>query len=138
MSDTNAPQVSDENALDMTSKLHAGNNGKANGNGAAHTLAVGEPAAGVPVAVKAYPFWTGVRFLVITLLGFLGTVNLYALRVNLSIALPCMVFINVTKNESRADVPAGCFREPTNNNGSDPSKVRFPELIASLYVLYDM
>ena len=152
MSDTSAPLVSDENALDMKGKLQAGDgdgklqagNGNGKVNGAAEALAVGEAEEAVKVKakvkVKEYPFWTGVRFLVITLLGFLGTINLYALRVNLSIALPCMVFINVTKNDTNAsaaneNVPAGCFRELTNDS-SDPTKVSIPVLIEFLLVRY--
>ena len=86
-----------------------------------------------PVSVAPYPFWCSVRFMVITLLGFLGTMNLYALRVNLSIALPCMVFVNDTKDKSFGDknvtTPTAssasvCIRSPPPNM-TDPSNVRY-------------
>ena len=93
----------------------------------------GSSGVGQKVPLVPYPFWRSVRFLAITLLGFLGTVNLYLLRVNLSIALPCMVFINVSKgagvskpntsaNVTDIEISPLCVRPPPENI-SDPSKV---------------
>ena len=36
------------------------------------------------------PFWTSLRF-GLAALGFLGSINLYAMRINLSVAMVCMV-----------------------------------------------
>ena len=84
-----------------------------------------------------YPFWRSVRFLVVTLLGFLGTANLFALRVNLSIALPCMVFINDSKNEihvhsnsttsTNTSLSSGCARpQPQNTAPTNVCPIHMP------------
>ena len=95
-----------------------------------------------------YPFWRSVRFLVVTLLGFLGTVNLFALRVNLSISLPCMVFINDSKNEiyvhsnstisTNTSFSTGCVR-PQPQNTTAPTNVRpihLPFIVYSSWIKF--
>lgn len=72
-----------------------------------------------------YPFFKSVRFLCVTLVGFLGTINLFVIRANLSIALPCMVYINTSNgefkpavqvsNESLSTAPPGCVRQESAN-----------------------
>lgn len=100
-----------------TTKLNIGNVG----NGAkTETMNKSKEEETKEPLITPYPFFWSVRFLVITLLGFLGSMNLLALRVNLSIALPCMVFLNETKNDpigdpnvtttSSSDI--GCIRPP--------------------------
>lgn len=73
------------------------------------------PAAQAPNHL--YSFFTTVRFWCITLIGFLGTANLFIIRANLSIALPCMVYLNVSVSNRMGEngtmvstLPPGCVR----------------------------
>lgn len=84
------------------------------------------PATAAP---RTYSFLISVRFLCITLVGFLGTINLFVIRANLSIALPCMVYINTTapefksveaeNNVSVSTTQPGCVRLDNVNTTSD-------------------
>lgn len=79
------------------------------------------PAAQVPN--HWYSFFTTIRFWCITLIGFLGTANLFIIRANLSIALPCMVYLNVSGSDRINEngtiistLPPGCVRIPPPQN----------------------
>lgn len=103
-----------------------------------------------PGPAAVHTFWRSVRFLVVTLLGFLGTLNLLAVRVNISIALPCMVFINDKKHvvlhlpnstasslaPSHTLSASGCVRPEAliadNKTASTSSNVRFSLRLALL------
>jgi MFS family permease len=84
------------------------------------------PATAAP---KSYSFLISVRFLCITLVGFLGTINLFVIRANLSIALPCMVYISTTVSESKfvetknnisvSTIQPGCVRLDSVNTTND-------------------
>lgn len=120
-------QENDKNNIKDTMELNVSNDlGNGAGNG---TMKTSKEEEAKELSIT-YPFFCSVRFLVITLLGFLGSMNLLALRVNLSIALPCMVHFNETKNDpiggpnvtttSSSDV--GCVRPPPSNT-TDKSNV---------------
>ena len=82
-------------------------------------------------SARQRPLLFSVRFL-IALLGFFGTLSLYSLRVNLSIALPCMVHLNKTPDRQYGapnmsaleELPAVCQVAPPSPNATDPSQVR--------------
>ena len=148
--DTIASPIIDTNTLDENPKRRAQEvyfTVNAKGKGAVtdneNDAVVIETLVSGPFPTKPYPFWCSVRFLAITLLGFVGSMNLYAMRVNLSIALPCMVYINDTKNEpingqnasssTIISLVASCTRTLTPNS-TDSSGVRFKIGLLSHFV----
>lgn len=77
-----------------------------------------------PVDAKSVPWWTSSR-LALAILGFFGCINVYALRVNMSVAIVCMVNktaiqTNSSKQKSQ-EAASDCGLLSSNSNTSSTS-----------------
>ena len=122
-------EENDKNTIKNTIELNVSNDiGDGVRNG---TIKTSKEEEAKEPSISPYPFFWSVRFMVITLLGFFGSMNLLALRVNLSIALPCMVLLNETENHSTGDAnltnswSADTCVRPLPSNTTDKSNVLF-------------
>lgn len=100
--------------------------------------------AGTTASGKRRPLLLSVRFL-IALIGFFGTLSLYSLRANLSIALPCMVYFNKTADDytyaepnwsAREELSVTCSLPLPVSNNTGPGEVR-PSRCALVYLYRD-
>ena len=148
-----APEDAEQQELQLTNGNGAGAHADANSAaGSSATSSGGGAGGGVggggsgeegdERSSRQRPLLLSVRF-AIALLGFFGTLSLYSLRVNLSIALPCMVYFNNTLNQytpnmsAREELPAACQVALPSSNTTDPSEVRVRPLAGSLATIND-
>ena len=140
-----APEDAEQQELQLTSGKGAGAQADANGAAGSSASSSGSGAGGgvggggggeegeelerSSRSSRPRPLLLSVRF-AIALLGFFGTLSLYSLRVNLSIALPCMVYFNTTDQyrtpnmSTREELHAVCQVALPSSNTTDPSEVR--------------